>query len=196
MQATIRKAGGKSPAESVGCCSKRSTVSTTNAPTATPVEIESCWATLTSEVARLMRRGSTSAKAMVFTLVNCSERNSPPTSSTATMTQTGVSGPNAAHAPSEAAASSALTVKVRRNPNRRRMRAAPAFIVMAPTAVESVISPDWNGDMPRPICKRSGKRNGNAPAPMRKTNPPATPARKVGSRNSDRSMTAVGVRRA
>ncbi len=60
-----------------------------------------------------MRRGSTSAKAMVLTLVNCSERKRPPMSSTATMTQTGVPGPKAAQAPSVPAASRAFTVSVR-----------------------------------------------------------------------------------
>ncbi len=70
------------------------------------------------------------------------------------------------------------------------------FIAIAPIAVDSMISPDWNGFIPRPNCSSSGSRNGSAPAPMRNRKPPATPARKVGNWNNDRSMTAVGVRRA
>ena len=52
---------GKSAAVIVSC-PRRLTVSSTNAaPSATPVEIDNCWPTATSDVARLMRRLSTSA---------------------------------------------------------------------------------------------------------------------------------------
>src|SRR5947209_7630336 len=68
--------------------------STASAPMATPAAIESCWATLTNGVARLMRRASTSAYAIVLVAVNCSERKKPPTSSTAIIIQKGVFGVN------------------------------------------------------------------------------------------------------
>ena len=59
---TTRKAGWKSAAVMIplGPATARQS-STASAPTATPAAIESCCATLTSEVARLIRRGSTSA---------------------------------------------------------------------------------------------------------------------------------------
>ena len=76
------------------------------------------------------------------------------------------------------------------------MRGTAHFIIIAPAAVDSVIIPDWNGVRPKPICSSSGNRNGSAPVPTRKTKPPPTPARNVGSLNSDRSITGAGTRRA
>ena len=75
------------------------------------------------------------------------------------------------------------------------MRGTADFIIIAPAAVESVIRPDWKGVRPNPICSSSGSRNGSAPAPTRKMKPPPTPARKLGSLNSERSITGAGTRR-
>src|SRR5665647_219517 len=61
IAATARKAGGKSLACRGPLPLKRTVSSTTRAPSATPVDTANCWATLTSAVARLTRRGSTSA---------------------------------------------------------------------------------------------------------------------------------------
>ena len=128
--------------------------------------------------------------------VNCSERKKPPTSSTAIITaerrraaedraggdreppRSGVGDQDAAEA--EAA----------------RIRGAKIFMTIAPTPPANVISPDWNGDQPKPSCSISGSRNGMAPTPIRNTKPPTTLARNVGIRSSAKSSTGAGVRRA
>ena len=69
-------------------------------------------------------------------------------------------------------------------------------MLMAPSAVENVIRPDSNGVMLKPSCSSSGSRNGSAPTPMRKMNPPSTLARKVARLNSEMSRSGAGVRRA
>ena len=56
-----RNAGGKSMAPIALSCFSRSVISTTSAPTATPVDSANCWATETSVVARLISGGSISA---------------------------------------------------------------------------------------------------------------------------------------
>jgi len=61
IRATPKKAMEKSSLVSSGWPRNRLTRSTISAPTATPDEIESCCATLTSDVARLIRSLSRSA---------------------------------------------------------------------------------------------------------------------------------------
>ena len=61
ISATTMKAGPKSEATRSEPLRINSVSSTENAPTATPAEMASCWVTLTSVVARLMRAMSTSA---------------------------------------------------------------------------------------------------------------------------------------
>ena len=41
--------------------------------------------------------------------------------------------------------------------------AASVFIPIAPAAEAKVTRPDWNGVRPKPICIKSGSRNGSAP---------------------------------
>src|SRR5262245_66680128 len=89
MSDTTIQAGWKSAAVIVDAPRSCSVSSTSAAPTATPTEIESCWLTATSEVARLMDRWSMSAYAMVLRLVYWSERKKPPTRSTATIQASG-----------------------------------------------------------------------------------------------------------
>ena len=112
---------------------------------------------------------------MVLTLVNCSERKKPPSTSTATIAATGVVAVKAAQALSMHRGDQRVPGQRVAEPDRRRMRGTAHFIIMAPAAVESVIRPDWNGVMPKPICSSSGNRNGSAPAPTRKMKPPADP---------------------
>ena len=52
----MSQAGWKSAAMMVSWPRHHSVRSTASAPTATPTEIDNCWPTATSEVARLMRR--------------------------------------------------------------------------------------------------------------------------------------------
>ncbi len=87
----------------------------------------------------------------------------------------------------------ALTTSVGRKPNQRIARAAVNFMSNAPIAVAKVKEPDSNGDRPKPICKRSGRRNGKAPMPIRKMSPPTTPEKKVGILRSFRSRIASGL---
>ena len=61
-----------------------------------------------------------------------------------------------------------------------RPSCARNFDEKAPTAATKVTSPDWNGFRPKPSCSISGSRNGMAPMPMRKFEPPMMPARKSG----------------
>ena len=82
---------------------------------------------------------------MTLVAVNCSERKKPPTSSTAIMTPNGVCGVNSPQAPVSALAISEFTMRIRRKPKRRMMRAANVFMVNAPTAAVNVTSPDSNG---------------------------------------------------
>src|ERR1700733_15363966 len=95
---TTIKAGGKSAAVIVVECFSHNVVSTTSAPTATPVDKDNCWAAATIAVARLIFAGSLSASAIVLMLVNCSERKKPPDRRTMTMAQNGTPGTNAAQA--------------------------------------------------------------------------------------------------
>ena len=76
------------------------------------------------------------------------------------------------------------------------MRAASAFMPMAPSEEPNVTRPDLNGERPKPTCIRSGNRNGNAPMPSRNMNPPRMAARSVGSFSSEKSSTGDPVRRA
>src|SRR5215212_8196221 len=59
--ATVRNAKRKASAVITPVPLICTVISTASAPTATPAAIDSCWATLTSGVARLMRRASISA---------------------------------------------------------------------------------------------------------------------------------------
>ena len=77
--------------------------------------------------------------------VNCSERKKPPTSSTAIIVPNGVCGVKKPHAAVKAELMSALTIRMRRKPKRRMMRAANVFIVNAPTAAVNVTNPDCSG---------------------------------------------------
>src|SRR5262249_8108162 len=61
IRAMMIHAGWKSAAVMLSWPRQRSVASTSAAPTATPIEIDSCWPTATSEVARLMRARSISA---------------------------------------------------------------------------------------------------------------------------------------
>ena len=129
-------------------------------------------------------------------LVNCSERKKPPTSSSTTMIATGVVCVKPAQTARNAELITALITRMVRKPNRRRIVAVAHFMPMAPSAVAKVTMPDWNGVMPKPTCSISGSRNGSAPRPSRKMKPPATLAKKVGSRNSVRSSAGLAVCRA
>jgi hypothetical protein len=71
------------------------------------------------------------------------------------------------------------------------------FIISAPAAAAKVIEPEANGLRPKPICSRSGSRNGVAPTPMRKMSPPTTPGEKSRDREQpqieDRVLVPPGV---
>jgi hypothetical protein len=121
--------------------------------------------------------------------VNCSERKQPPTSSTERMIACGVVGVNSPEAARKAAPITALTVRTRRKPKRARMVLASVFMISAPAAETKVIRPDCSASSPNPSCSINGSRKGIAPMPVRKTEPPITPVRKVGIRNSDRLST-------
>ena len=90
----------------------------------------------------------------------------------------------------------AFTVIRLRKPKARMMRAASVFMPMAPSEEPKVTRPDLNGDRPKPICIRSGSRNGSAPMPSRNMKPPRMAARSVGSFSSEKSSTGDPVRRA
>ena len=47
-----------------------------------------------------------------------------------------------------------------------------ALLLIAPTALAKVISPEDSASSPNPTCSISGIRNGNAPIPMRNRKPP------------------------
>ncbi|MNP69876.1 hypothetical protein D3C76_1660330 [compost metagenome] len=51
------------------------------------------------------------------------------------------------------------------------------FIPMLPSTIGIIISPAWNGEKPRPICKNTGVINGSIPLPMRPTKLPSSPSR-------------------
>ena len=112
------------------------------------------------------------------------------------MNATGVAGENAAHAAMNTALTPALTTSTGRKPKRLRILAATVFMVKAPRVAENVIRPDWNGVILKPTCSNSGSRNGSAPIPQRKRNPPSTLARNVGSLSSEKSSTGAATRRA
>ena len=57
------------------------------------------------------------------------------------------------------------------------MNGARNFIASAPIAEAKVSMPDWNGVRPKPSWNSSGSRNGTAPLPMRKIEPPMIAAR-------------------
>ncbi len=111
------------------------------------------------------------------------------------MIATGVAGVKAAGSVTKTAATKALTTSTVRNPNCRRMGRAANFRTMAPIAEANVIRPDWNGDMPKPTCSISGRRNGVAPTPMRNRKLPRRLAPMVGIRSSDRSTIGLAIRR-
>jgi hypothetical protein len=79
---------------------------------------------------------------MVLMLVNCSERKKPPTSSTASITVVGVEIVKAPQAARNADAISVLPTSTVLNPSRRRIMAVAHFMLMEPSAVAKVISPD------------------------------------------------------
>ena len=82
---------------------------------------------------------------MVLRLVNSSERKKPPTISTPTIQANGTPGVKVAQAATNAALMSAFTVSTQLKPKRRRMIGTTVFMPIAPTTLESVIRPDWNG---------------------------------------------------
>ena len=127
---------------------------------------------------------------MALSAVKTSERKKPPVSRTSSRSQCGVDGVNSAEAPRNAPEMRPMTISVWRKPNQRSAVVAVNFIISAPAAAAKVIEPEANGLRPKPICSRSGSRNGMAPTPMRKMNPPTTPAKKVGIESSLRSRIA------
>ena len=108
-----------------------------------------------------------SAYAIVLRLVNSRERKKPPTISMPTIQANGTPGVNVAQAATSAALMSAFTVSTHLKPKRRRMIGTAVFIPMAPTTLESVMSPDWKAVRSKPSWSRSGSRNGIAPMPER-----------------------------
>ena len=112
---------------------------------------------------------------MAFSAVNWSERKKPPLSRVSSNSQCGVDGVKRAQTARNAPEIRQLTTSVRRNPNQRSAVGAVNFISSAPAAVANVSEPNSNGVRPKPICNRSGSRNGIAPMPMRKMSPPTTP---------------------
>ena len=78
-------------------------------------------------------------------LVNCSDLKKPPTKSSRRIKPCGVIGVNIAGTPMKMALTSALITSTCLKPKRRRIGAAVVFMAMAPTAVENVSMPDWNG---------------------------------------------------
>ena len=129
-------------------------------------------------------------------LVNCSERRQPLASSTHTISQYGVSTRNSPNRHIASAAASPFHTSSGRKPNWRMMRGASVFITIAPAVEVKVISPDCSGLRPKPSCSISGSRNGVAPMPMRNSEPPSTPARKVGTANRSSRNNGSGCRRA
>ena len=89
----------------------------------------------------------------------------------------------------------ALTTSTLRKPKRRRIGGAANFMAIAPIAAAKVMMPDWNGVMPKPTCRSSGRRNGVAPTPMRKRSAPIRLVAKVGMRKSERSRIGFAIRR-
>ena len=125
-------------------------------------------------------------------LVNCSEREKPPMSSTTIITTPATLASKSAGAATKDDDRRALAINVRRKPKRARMRGAIVFIASAPTPVASVIDPASKALRPNPVCSSSGSRNGLAPTPTRKNNPPRRPARKVRILSRRRSIGGAG----
>src|SRR5436305_7447746 len=128
--------------------------------------------------------------------VNCSERKKPPTTRMIMIKSSGVAAVNSAQAARKNELTMALIVIMLRKPKVRMMRAASAFIPIAPTAEAKVTRPDWNGVRPKPTCINSGSRNGSAPMPSRNRNPPMMLARSVAKCSIEKSRTGDPVRRA
>src|SRR5262249_35102716 len=91
---------------------------------------------------------------------------------------------------------SALKIRVGRKPKLARMIGTTAFMPIAPTAVENVTRPDWNGVIWKPSCRSSGIRKGSAPTPARKMKPPPTLAGRAGGGKGDGRGGGGGGRRA
>ena len=105
-------------------------------------------------------------------------------------------GVNKAGMPMKTALTTALTTSTCLKPKRRRIGAAVVFMAMAPTAVENVSMPDWNGVRPKPSWSRSGSRKGVAPMPTRKMKPPTTLAKNVSILSRLRSSSGAVATRA
>ena len=106
----------------------------------------------------------------------------------------GVVGVNSAQAARKNELATALMARIFRKPKVRMIRAARAFMPMAPTADAKVTRPDLKGERPKPTCIRSGSRNGSAPIPRRYMKPPVRLARSVGCLIRVKSSTGEAVR--
>ncbi|MNL40520.1 hypothetical protein D3C87_1628760 [compost metagenome] len=100
------------------------------------------------------------------------------------MTVTGVSAVNRPCAAIRMPPKIAASPSTRGKPNRANTRSAMNLLMIAPIAETKVIAPDWNGLRPKASCSISGSRNGMAPTPMRKNEPPVIEERKRRWRNS------------
>ena len=146
-------------------------------PTATPIAAVICCDAAEIAVAWLASFSSMSAKISALAEVKNRERRKPAPISTAMITPCGVSGVNSAFAAMKHPDSAAAPRSTLRNPPARSVNGARNFIASAPKADAKVSMPDWKGVMPKPSWKSSGSRNGVAPAPMRKIEPPVMATR-------------------
>src|SRR5688572_33067637 len=97
-----------------------------------------------------MRAESTSAKLIAFRLVNCNERQQPLTNNVAMTMSSGVVGRNRPNEHNRPDASKAFHISTRRKPKALNVRAAMAFMKMAPIAHTKVRRPEAAGPKPKP----------------------------------------------
>ncbi len=112
------------------------------APTATPMPMDICVIMLKKLVAELNSGFGMSAKASVDKHVNCIERHSPFTKSTARMMVLGVEG-NSSEQPSiRMAVSVPFQISTERNPNRLSINVVAGFMLKLPANNPSSNVPD------------------------------------------------------
>ncbi len=194
IAATTRNAGGKSFTPIAAECFSRSVISTTSAPTATPVDKRQLLSGShhCGGAAHLRRLDLGIGEGIDAGELQRAEE--------AAGQQDGDHGRigHAVHeggAGGEKGAADKRIVQAARCGSRKRLStlATAAFMNIEPSAVVKVMRPDWNGVRSNPICNNSGNRNGSAPMPRRNKNPPKILARKVGSLSRVRSRIGAGV---
>src|SRR5271167_2783738 len=118
--------------------------------------------------AELRCAGDTSAKDSVASAVNCIERDNPAINIRATTSARGVCTVIAAQAMIESEATSPLTIKTLRNPNRRKVGVVTDFMPRFPRKYARMYNPAPTELSPNTIWKSRGNRNGVALIEIRK----------------------------